>query len=416
MKIALGVTGSISAYKAFDLVRIFIKEGHQVRVILTKGALQFIKKETFLYLGCVAVYGPEEDFSSRSSQDQELLGPVLHVALAKWADVGLIAPLSANTLATFCQALAPDLLSSLFLAWRKEKPLLVYPAMNTEMMGHPFVQDNLRKIKELPNIFLGNTQRGELACGDIGEGKLEDIEIIAKLTKTYNMIQNEKKVLITTGATVAPLDSVRYLTNASSGKTSVPFIEECLQRGLGVTVIAGIFATKELDHFNDHPKFKLIRIKTTNDMRQQVIHFFPECDLYISSAAIGDFEFTQFNGKLKKAQMNDHLSIKESPDILKEVLSLKKEHQKVIGFAAEASLDEVILQEKYQRKPVDLLVATEVNNGLTSDKMITGFQNDRANYRFMTKDSLTETTSLSKREMAAFALLNLLDESNEALH
>ncbi|GEM_PF-374167 len=416
MKIALGVTGSISAYKAYDLVRIFIKEGHQVRVILTKGALQFIKQETFLYLGCSAVYGPEEDFSSKSSEDIELSNPVLHVALAKWADVGLIAPLSANTLATFCQGMAPDLLTSLFLAWRKEKPLLAFPAMNTEMMSHPFVQENLKKMAELPNVLLGKTQSGELACGDIGAGKLENIEVIARLTKTYNLLQNSKSVLITTGATVAPLDSVRYLTNASSGKTSLPFVEDCLQRGFSVTVIAGIFATPELDYYKDHPLYQLIRIKTTNDMYKEVIEKFPKCDLYISSAAVGDFEFHQFNGKMKKSQMDKNLPIKKSPDILEEVLRIKKEHQKIIGFAAEASLDETVLKEKYLRKPVDLLIATEVNNGLTSDKAITGFQTDRANYRFMTNNDLTSPASLTKKEMAVSALLNLLDGRNEALH
>lgn len=418
MKIALGVTGSISAYKAYDLARDFVNSGHQVRVILTKGALAFIKAETFIYLGCEAVYKPSDDFGDLAHKDSELEGTVLHVALAKWADKMTIAPLSANTLASFCQGAATDLLSSTFLAWRKEKPLLLFPAMNTEMLTHPFVQDNLKKLATLPYVFIGGTGIGKLACGDQGAGKLADIAKIKALTLTWTLKKDStKNVLITAGATVAPLDEVRFLTNASSGKTAIPFIEESLSLGHSVIVVAGVYASSEIENYLEHPSFDLIRIKTTGDMHKEVMKNFPDCDLYISCAAIGDFEFMPQKGKIKKSALTGSLEIRKTPDVLAEVLSQKKPHQKVIGFAAESELSPNVLEEKFKRKPVDLLIGTKVSNGLTkADGQVTGFQTDQAHYRFMTGlNSLGEECFLTKKEMVQ-AALPLIWNNNAAIH
>lgn len=418
MKIALGVTGSISAYKAYDLARDFVNSGHKVRVLLTKGALAFIKAETFLYLGCEAVYKPGDDFGDLAHKDNELEGTVLHVALAKWADKMTIAPLSANTLATFCQGAATDLLSSTFLAWRKDKPLLLFPAMNTEMLTHPFVEENLMKLKTLPYVFIGGTNAGKLACGDHGAGKLSDIVKIKALTLTWTFNQKpQKNVLITTGATVAPLDEVRFLTNASSGKTAIPFIEEFLSLGHSVTVLAGIYATKEIENYLEHPSFKLTRIKTTGDMHREVMKNFSQCDLYISCAAIGDFEFVPQEGKIKKSALTATLEVRKTPDILAEVLSQKKTHQKVIGFAAESELSQVVLEEKFKRKPVDLLIGTKVSNGLTKEEgQVTGFQTNQAHYRFMTDlNSIGDECFLTKKEMVQTAL-PLIWNQHAAIH
>lgn len=418
MKITLSVTGSISAYKTYDLARELVKEGHRVRVLLSKGALKFIRQETFYYLGCEKAYGPSDDFHVITQEDPELEGSVLHVALAKWCDKGIIAPLSANTLATLCQGAAPDLISSLFLAWRREKPLLIFPAMNTEMLGHPFVKENLEKLSQLSHIFLGETQEGLLACGDQGAGKLADIQDIKALTNSFTLRNTSKKMLITAGATVAPLDSVRYLTNASSGKTAIPFTQEALSQGHKVTVLAGLYATKDLEHFNQHPNFNLIRFKTTGDLFDLVKENFPQCDLYISCAAIGDIEFeTTQKSKLKKSAMGDSLKIKKTPDILAHVLEWKKAHQKVIGFAAESTLTDEVLSEKFKRKPVDLLIGTKVNNGLGDNEEAQGFQVDEATYRLMSSpENITPEIKLSKKEMVAKALPLVWNGLNEAIH
>ena len=169
MNILLAVTGSISAYKAYDLLRLLIKDGHTVKIILSSGAQKFIKKETFKYLGAESVHTSSDDFSGEYK--------ILHIELADWADRFVIAPTSANTIAKLSNASADDLTSSVFLAFDSQKPIFIFPAMNTKMLTHPFLQENLEKLKKLKNIFLGQTQFGELACNHIGEGKLEDINI-----------------------------------------------------------------------------------------------------------------------------------------------------------------------------------------------------------------------------------------------
>jgi phosphopantothenoylcysteine decarboxylase/phosphopantothenate--cysteine ligase len=192
MNITLGVTGSISAYKSIELLRLLIKEDHEVKVVLTKGALKFVRPELFSYLGASDVFSPEDDFSFPHKSTTALAGNVLHVELAKWSEKLVIAPLSANSLSNLINANAGDLLSSLFLAWEKQKPILVFPAMNTHMYHHPFVQKNLRQLGELENLFLGPTQVGELACGDTGEGKLLETDKIFQLIKSLNPCLSDK--------------------------------------------------------------------------------------------------------------------------------------------------------------------------------------------------------------------------------
>ncbi len=410
MKIALCVTGSISAYKALDLTRLYIKAGHQVRVILTRGALEFVVAKTFSYLGAEKVYGPEDDFTTQDIESGE--GPVLHINLIKWADIMVVAPLSANTLSDFAHAKASNLMTSMFLAWNSEKPLFVFPAMNTLMLNHPFTQENLNKLKSLPYLFVGTTSSGTLACGDKGEGKLQEIETIFALTESYTLKQSDKKLLLTTGATLAPLDSVRYLTNASTGKTAIPFITQSLRKGIKTIVIAGRYATNELERFNEHPLFNLSRITTTDEMHDKVHQYFKEADYYISTAAIGDFYFPQTTteeNKIKKSTLGDGLPIAKSKDILKSVLEVKAAHQKVVGFAAETLLSDEVLKEKFGRKPVDFLVGTQVSSGLIKNNQQQGFGADEAIYRFVDATGKISTPMhLTKEAMATEVLERII--------
>ncbi len=403
MKVALCVTGSISAYKAYDLTRLFIKAGHQVRVILSRGALEFIRKETFSYLGAEKVYGPEDDFTTQDIESGE--GAVLHINLIKWADKMVVAPLSANTLSDFAFGKASHLITSMFLAWDTTKPILLFPAMNTKMLNHPFTSESIKKLKSLPWVFVGDTGSGLLACGDEGSGKLQEIETIFALSESFSLQNNTKTLLLTTGATLAPLDSVRYLTNASTGKTAIPFIKESLSRGTKTIVVAGKFATTELDRYKEHPLFTLIRVTTTDDMYQAVHQHFSSADYYISTAAIGDFYFPQKSAsenKLKKSALGTNLEIAKSQDILKSVLEIRATHQKIIGFAAETDLTDEVLLEKFNRKPVDFLVGTQVSTGLIQNNDTKGFGTDDALYRFVdAKGKISAPIHLSKSEMAS---------------
>jgi phosphopantothenoylcysteine decarboxylase/phosphopantothenate--cysteine ligase len=414
MNILLAVSGSISAYKAFDLTRAFIHRGHNVRVVLTEGALQFVIPQVFRYLGAEAVWGPRDDFAFPASEQK---GAVLHVELAKWADRLIIAPLSANTLSRLVRGEAHDLLSSLFLALPQGKPVLAYPAMNTHMLNHPFVQDNLSalsRLRTLPNCFIHPTLFGELACGDIGEGKLPEVDRIVETALAFSAKKTGKRLLISTGATIAPLDPVRYLTNSSSGITGLAFAREALLQGHEVVVVAGKLASPELDLLATLPNFTLERVTTPAQMHEAVARHFKTCDAYFSSAAIGDFEFTPAEGKLKKNNMGDSIPIKKGVDVLAEILASKRPDQKVIGFAAETELTEEVLAEKMNRKPVDLLVGTKVHNGFSGSQTLQGFGTEGAHYALVFPNKKPEFMDLKKSELASTVLARLFSDNQHA--
>jgi phosphopantothenoylcysteine decarboxylase/phosphopantothenate--cysteine ligase len=407
MKILLSVCGSISAYKSFDIVRALVNNGHQVKVVLTRGALKFVVPEVFTYLGAEDVYLDDADFSSKN---------VLHIDLARWCDSLVIAPLSANTLSRLARGEASDLLSSLFLALEPTKTIALFPAMNSLMLAHPFTQENLeelKKLKTLNNVFISPTNAGVLACNEVGLGKLPTVEeivaLIPLLKAPFEAHPLKKKIVITTGATIAPLDPVRYLTNSSSGITGHHIAAHALQMGLDVVVVAGKNACAELDQLIKHPHYKLIRVTTVNDMHAAVHLEIPTAQAYLSAAAISDIEFDVADEKIKKESMSDNLKVKKATDILKSVIEAKIPHLKIVGFAAETDLNDDVLKRKFQSKPVDLLVGTKVNNGMTSNAEIQGFNVERANYRFVDSKEMSALQNLSKNELAKiiFQRINL---------
>jgi phosphopantothenoylcysteine decarboxylase/phosphopantothenate--cysteine ligase len=399
MKILLGVSGSISAYKSLDLARGFINAGHEVKVILTKGALQFVVPQVFHYLGAKNVYLAEDDFQNSN---------VLHIELAKWCDQLVIAPLSANTLARLVRGEASDLLTSVFLSITNDKMISLFPAMNTNMLHHPFTEENLKhlaKIKTLGNIFISATDIGLLACGDIGDGKLPSVEEITEITPLLQTNMQNKKIVISTGATLSPLDPVRFLTNSSSGLTGYFLAKDFLKLGYEVSVVAGIYATEKLNLLKKHPRFSLTRVATVTQMSETIHAKLTNANLYIGAAAISDIEFPDVDHKLKKDEMTDSLKIIPATDILKSIIAKKYSHLKIIGFAAETELSDEILLKKYHSKPVDLLIGTKVNNGILCEKPTEGFNNTEAYYRFMENGKITFEGKLSKVDLAK----NILD-------
>jgi len=404
MNILLSVCGSISAYKSIDIARGLLKEGHQVRVILTKGAEKFVVPQVFKYLGVEEVYRHDDDFKYPEKVSDP--GTVLHIELAKWAEKFVVAPLSANTLANLANGNANDLLTTVFLALSSETTTVLYPAMNPNMLTNPMVEHNFKKLQDIfPNLLIMPTEQGELACGDIGFGKLPQVEKIVATLPYLNSTLDGKNILITTGPTKAPLDSVRFLTNSSSGITGFHLALEAIFRGHLVTLVAGEGSTDKLNFLKDLPGVTLEKVSTTEEMKETVLNYFPKSDVYISAAAISDIEFTPRDVKLKKSSLRDSLPIKKSPDVLKTVMEIR-ENQKFVGFAAEVNLTERVLREKWERKPVELLIGTEVNNGLVNKVKLKGFKNEEADYKFFKDGKVSFGGPLSKKQLA----INILDE------
>ncbi len=365
MKILLGVCGSIACYKSYDLLRELQREGHEVGVVLTEGALRFLKADCFQYLEATFVLGPQDDFNVSLPIPS---GPVNHISLEKWSDVILIAPLSANTLARLATGSCSDLLSSILLC-RKKTPLLLVPAMNPEMFSHPMTQANLETLRKLPSTWNCLPDSGETLCGAEGVGRFPEIETVCQWLRSIPLARplNQQKVLIAAGASLARLDPVRYFTTASSGMTGVWLSESFLKRGAQVTLLApGPLAKKCTGLTKIDPENQLFSFKSyenSEELFELVQEHWPHFDLYISPAAVSDLKFHESPIKLKKSDLNQSLGIGPAKDILQWVCEHKHDQQKVVGFAAETELSENVIQEKWNRKPVDVLVGTQVGSG-----------------------------------------------------
>ena len=396
MKCLLAVTGSIASYKAYDVARGLVKNNHEVKVILTQGALQFVRAETFRYLGVEDVFLPGDDFNPKFLDKKQT---VLHIELAKWADKLVIAPLSANTLGRLNLGLNNDLLGSVFLAFGK-KDILMFPAMNTQMYQQDRVKTHLQEISRPSHIGVLNPSSGLLACGDIGEGKFPDVNAVIDIIETFSPTQKKAKhVVVTAGATAAPLDPVRYLTNPSTGKMGIAVAKAFLKQGYDVTVLAGHQCSSDVENLKGHPAFKLIRAATTSLMKEAALKCFPDADLYISTGAIADIEFDIAPEKIKKENMGTSLTFHQAPDILKEILSIKKPSQRIVSFAAETQTTTEVFLEKMKRKPVDLMIGNKVANGLIGNETLEGFQKDDGSYFFITNQNISGPMMLSKNQV-----------------
>lgn len=395
MKILLGITGSIAAYKGLDLARLLVKNGDEVIVVLSRGALEFVRPETFRYLGVKDVFGPQDDFVPENLEGHE---NVLHIQLARWAEKIVVAPLSANTLGKISLGLPDDLLMSVILASGK-KPLLLFPAMNTEMWDHPRTQEHVAAFARRENVALVNPAEGLLACGDIGKGKFPDVAAVADFIETLNPnLPAKGKIIVTAGATVSPLDPVRYLTNPSSGKMGIAVAKAFLKAGYEVTVLAGHQCDSAVENLRGHPRFTLVSAPTTEAMKREALARFPDADLYVSTGAIADIEFEPAKDKIKKESMGESLPFRKAADIMKEILSIRKPHQKVVSFAAETQTTRDVFMEKMKRKPVDLMVGNKVSSGLLGDELA-GFQKSGGDYYFVTTKMISGPVSLTKPEV-----------------
>ena len=348
MNILLIVSGGIAAYKSIDLCSSLVKQGNDVKVILTKNAENFVTQLPFQTLTKNRVYTSTfEEIDEKEIQ---------HIDLTKWADKIIVAPATANLISKFANGIADDLASSLMLAVRDISRVYIVPAMNTFMYRNPIIQENMNKLIKLGFNFV-EPESGLLACGDVGEGKFPSIEKIENaLFQEIEKDLKDKKVLVTAGPTKEFIDPFRCLTNPSTGKMGIAIANECAKRGAEVILVSSI---------NDDSisnKVKKVKIISTNDMFEAVKNNFKDCDFIIKAAAVSDYTPVQvFDKKVKKQDGNLSIEFKRTQDILKYVGDNKTDNQKVIGFAAETNNLIEYAKEKITKKNLDYIVANDIS-------------------------------------------------------
>jgi len=390
-KILLGITGSIAAYKAPLLVREFVKQGAEVRVIMTESASRFV---TELTLQNVSKYDVITDMFDKTLQENGSW----HIHLAHWCDCFVIAPCSANSLAKIAHGFADNALTALVLALPKKKPLYIFPAMDTDMWLHIATQNNRNTI-----VMNGGTifppDSGELASGIMGEGRLpEPSDIVVKVKDellgrdTLKTLLEGKKVLITAGPTYERFDAVRFIGNFSSGKMGFALAEEAANSGAEVTLITGPV------HINTVIGVHRIDVQSADEMFEQVRKNFSEYDLAIFSAAVADYTpKNPLEEKMKKEHTGDELliTLKKNPDILAWAGKTKSEHQRIIGFALETDNEIEEGKAKMKRKNCDMIIINKANTPNS------GFGGDINTITIMDKDGeYKHYPPLTKKECA----------------
>ena len=344
--IIVGVTGGIAAYKSCELVRGLIKKQASVQVVMTKNATEFITPLTLQTLS-----GKKVAINTFDLQWESEIG---HISLADSADLIVVAPATASFIGKVASGIADSLLSTVILATKA--PIILCPAMNVNMYENPVVKDNIEKLKERGFIIM-EPGEGNLACGWEGKGRLPEIEdILAEIEKTLTPhdMSNEK-VLVTAGATREYIDSVRYISNPSSGKMGYSLAREALNRGADVVLISG------RTNLSPIPGVKTINVDSSEDMYKSVMEILDWSTIVIKAAAVGDYTPTSTqNRKIKKDDKDKILKLKRTKDILHDI-GKKKSGKIVIGFAAET--DNLIknAQDKLKRKNADLIVANDIS-------------------------------------------------------
>ena len=371
--ILLGVTGGIAAYKSAEIIRLFKKEGASVRVVMTESAKEFITPLTLQ-----AVSGNEIHDSLLDVNAESAMG---HIELAKWADIILIAPCTAETIAKITHGRADDLMGALILA--SEAEVYIAPAMNMNMWLDASTQDNYKILEKRGITFIGPAQ-GEQACGDIGPGRLEEpekiIEFITKLSNKGPL--SGKTITITAGPTREQIDPVRFISNNSSGKMGYSIAEAAIKYGAQVNLVTGPVSLDADKSINLH------KINSASEMLDEVIKCMKSSDIFIGCAAVSDYKPSDYSIKKIKKEDNSSLDIEleKNEDILKYVSDNFSESY-IVGFAAETSDVIENAKKKLLTKNLDMIISNDI-----SDKSI-GFDADENEVNVITKD---ETLLLKK--------------------
>jgi phosphopantothenoylcysteine decarboxylase/phosphopantothenate--cysteine ligase len=343
--VVLGVTGGIACYKAVELVRLLVKNGFKVRVIMTRGAIEFVTPLTFQTLSGNPV--ATETFSL--TQESE----IGHINLADSADLFVIAPATANVIGKLASGIADDLLTTVLMA--TQAPVLLAPAMNIHMYENVIVQENLRKLRRV-GYHIMDPAEGYLACGYEGKGRLPDPE---KISDEIERLLRKKDLagenfLITAGPSREPLDPVRYISNRSSGKMGYALARAALRRGATVALVSGPTALEPPSGA------RLIEVNTAAEMREAVLKEYPHSSAVIMAAAVADYHAVAPSGqKIKRGVGDLELRLIPNPDILKE-LGQNKDGKWLVGFAAETENLTANAQKKLHEKNLDIVIANNV--------------------------------------------------------
>ena len=351
-RIVLGVTGGISAYKAAFLVRLLRKNGANVRVVMTQSATKFVTPLTFQALSAKPVHTELLDLNTETSMG--------HIELAKWADLILIAPASANFIARYANGFAEDLLSTLCLA--TDSPVIIAPAMNQQMWRNQATQENLERINARGITVVGPTA-GVQACGDDGPGRmLEPEEIVVHTANIFQTnILTGSRLLVTAGPTREAIDPVRFLSNRSSGRMGYAVATAAAEAGADVTLISGPvdLAATGIE--------KVIHVTSAEEMQESVMQRINNIDIFISAAAVADYRVQKISEqKIKKSDDTYELIMQKNSDILAEVSALY-DAPFTVGFAAETENLELNAQTKLHLKNLDMIAANQVDKKLGID-------------------------------------------------
>jgi phosphopantothenoylcysteine decarboxylase/phosphopantothenate--cysteine ligase len=388
-KILIGVTGGIAAYKMCFVVRELRKAGTEVRVVMTESAKEFVSPLTFSTLsGNEVIVGAFPE-----SNAAVVRGSTWHIELSLWADLMLVAPATANTIAKIAHGFADNAVTTLVLSLRC--PLAVAPAMDADMWANAATQENVERLKEL-GCFVLPPDEGELASGLVGPGRLPEVETIVKfveeiLKNTHRNLQG-KKILVTAGPTQEPIDAVRFISNRSSGKMGFAIANVAALRGADVTLVSGPVSLQTPRNVTR------VDVETAGEMLKAVQHHFSRQDAVIMAAAVADFAPRQpLKQKMKKENMQERgltLALERTEDIL-ESLGGKKNGKILVGFALETHDDVQNAREKLKRKHLDLVV---LNNPLVEGA---GFEADTNVVSIIDKSgSIKKLPKLSKFDVA----------------
>jgi len=385
MKVALGVTGGIAAYKAAEIVRLLQDRGIRVQVIMTRAAQEFIRPLTFAALsGEKVITGMFEAGEERAAN---IDSAIEHIAVAQSIDALLVAPATADILAHFAQGIASDFLTTLYLA--TTAPVIVAPAMNVNMWNHVATRANLEILRQR-GVKIVDPDSGYLACGMTGSGRLaENDAIVAAVLESLGASQDlaGETILVTAGPTREKIDPARYLTNRSSGRMGYTIAEAALRRGARVLLVSGP-AT-----LTPPGAAELTRVESAEQMRDAALSLLPQSTIVIKTAAVSDYRAKSISGQKIKRKGAMALELEPTVDILKEI-SARKKSQIIVGFAAETENVLENARQKLAAKRLDAIVVNDVSRDGV------GFDSDRNQVTIISHDEVVEVPETTKWEVA----------------
>jgi len=391
-RVLLGVTGGIAAYKTTYLVRLLVKAGAEVRVVLSPTARDFVTPLSLSTLSKNPVYWEYYDKEAGDGQWNN------HVELALWADLMILAPLTANTMAKIAQGQSDNFLMAVYLS--AKCPVYFAPAMDLDMYKHPASQENIQKLEAFGHVLIP-AESGELASGLEGKGRMAEPETILKRVEEYLRLKSPlqgKKVLINAGPTYEAIDPVRFIGNRSSGKMGMALAEAAANLGAKVHLVLGPSAVD-----SQNPDIEIQRVESTQEMYDACVKAFPTADWTILSAAISDYRpKNPADQKIKKSGGSMQLELIENPDILKTLGQQKKDQQLLVGFALETQNAEANAQRKLDTKNCDWIVLNQ------ADKTERGFGHDTNEVLLISRQGQKEKLELKPKKELAYEILDRL--------